>query len=755
MATREPETAKAKALRLQMSAARWEASVSEADRRVSIIEKVQARRDETGESWKKCLKTVAQDTMWSKYLHWRRRYMNGAGPGWERLLDRRVPPTRRVSEDVARAARTLRRADRRINCDAARELLGAEFGHDLSVSDTWLRRLWAASDLRYVRKHDAGRVGEEVEELHGGAGLALIAAADAETGSSMLFARAVLAAGTDRGRRQQAVTPRDEGEEVRDDRGRFTAGYNAQWRKDHAPGERDARWTSDATKGQTRVLADMPMLAHRPETLARKLLCMGAAALVTERRGFDGLDGPSGAWLGALGGPAYMPATLDKALAQLGLLDVDAALWGAHARVWTEQSRRWSADGPKWAQTAIYIDSTSDPYWTRQFARSGKVDRVGRVMPSLSRVAIASAAGVPLLVETHVGTVGLKKRIGPLLNRLDDILGSGGDVSRLTIVDSEAGTAGAMWALHNTSERVFITVLKGQVQKGARIYNEGPWMPYRERDEIREVAIDLDGRGAPEGGLTARGVEMRRTSRRPMTTLFATNAAEADLDAAGIVDAYLARWPNVEQLFRDTRHGIGLNRSHGYGGGDVAHVALETNLERAARRVVHAEVAQARAVATRAELGAATTKLDASARSKALALADKAVKQANAKVVDQHAKKAALETTPRTIYQRDTVRDSVMTCLKLNLCMLIEFVLREYFGGLGLEWRTFIEQFVALPVVVRTTKTRRRFQINANPRQPENMARLAEAIREINARKIRQDGRLLVFELYRLPDKGS
>lgn len=58
---------------------------------------------------------------------------------------------------------------------------------------------------------------------------------------------------------------------------------------------------------------------------------MGACARVTERRGSDGLDGPAGAWLAALGGHAYIPATLDKALSQLGLLDVADAIWNAHA----------------------------------------------------------------------------------------------------------------------------------------------------------------------------------------------------------------------------------------------------------------------------------------------------------------------------------------------------------------------------------------------------------------------------------------
>jgi len=62
---------------------------------------------------------------------------------------------------------------------------------------------------------------------------------------------------------------------------------------------------------------------------------------------------------------------------------------------------------------------------------------------------------------------------------------------------------------------------------------------------------------------------------------------------------------------------------------------------------------------------------------------------------------------------------------------------------------------VALPVTVRTTKTRRLYQIHANPRQPENMQRLAAALQTVNARKIRHGTQLIVFEVIGLPEPGS
>ena len=62
---------------------------------------------------------------------------------------------------------------------------------------------------------------------------------------------------------------------------------------------------------------------------------------------------------------------------------------------------------------------------------------------------------------------------------------------------------------------------------------------------------------------------------------------------------------------------------------------------------------------------------------------------------------AELKTVPEQFYARDTGRDSIMTCLKLTVMALLEFVLKEYLGGAAMEWRTYIEQLVPMPVTVR------------------------------------------------------
>ena len=394
-------------------------------------------------------------------------------------------------------------------------------------------------------------------------------------------------------------------------------------------------------------------------------------------------------------------------------------------------------------------------YAPRMFAASGKVSRVGRVMPCLTRIAIHSGEGVPLLVETHAGAASLKKRLLPMLEQLDRAVGPGADVGRLTLVDSELGTAGAIWAMHEQTEMLFVTVLKGAVFKGAQISDHGTWQPFRERDKVRDVEVHLRGKNAPDEGIRIRGVQMHRgDGRRPQTTLFATNASTEDLPPPEVASWYLGRWPKQEQLFATGRNGGGLNRSHGYGGEYVTHVALEDKRGRAERSVQYATRRHERAEQTRDDLAQALVDIPAKARKQALTLAERAVADRDRDQQRREQTKARVDTLPCDIYVRDTGRDSVMTCLKLNVLSLLEFVMQEYFGGVAMHWRTFIEQFVGLPVEVRSNKRRCVYVIETNRRQPERMAQLRRAVEEINRRKIRRGKQLLVFELDDDPAPG-
>jgi hypothetical protein len=722
--------------------------------RASILEKLRKDQIAHGLSMQECVRQKAPEVGWSAYQRWKRKAESFDGPLWERLLDQRLPPPPKViDEDVRRAACMLRRANRSIGPEAAREHLEAELGPRGKVSPASLKRIWAAADLRWEPPKDGGArlPGERVVHYNGGGGLALLGVAELEVGSCEKLARAVLARGQQHAEAQGPASPVPEQLGERDEWGRFTARYNEPWRAGLEPGEPDARWATDEEKRKYRRLGQLQLLGLRPELLAARLFCMGVTPLLTERRGFVGLAGPAGAWLDLLGVRAYMPRTLDKALAEMGLLDVSEAAWEVHARNWHEHSRRWSEGAEPWLQTAVYVDATQDPYWTRKFAQSGKVTRIGRVMPCLSRVVVTGGPGVPLVVETHAGTVALKERLLPMLRQLERWVGQG-ELGRLTIVDAEMATGKLLWTLHQVLDRSFITVIKGSTLAAAEQRNQGPWQPFREHDELRELEVVLRGDGVPQEGFVVRGVEMRRPgSRHPVSTLFATASASQDLATNQVAAAYLSRWPHQEQLFRDARNGGGLNRSHGFGGQEVINVALTTKTEKAEGALWRAKDHLADALELRDSVAAgqdAQGSRELKTATKEVGRAQKAVERAQNSLVDQC-------TMPRTIYARDTGRDNLMSCLKLNVLLLLEFVLKEYFGSLRIQWRTYIEELMALAVTVRTTRYRITYQLHGNPRHPAFMDHLKAACHEVTSRRLRRDNRLLLFEVVDLPPGGS
>ena len=760
MSDHEPRTTRGRKIRDQVSQDRWERLVADALRRVEVLELVVAERKESSRSWRKSLEASSPEVPWPTYVNWKRKHKKRQGEPWERLLDGRLPPPPvPIPDEIRQAACWLRRADRSVNCERARALLATQFGDAGRISDTSLRRIWSSAGLVYEPAPDAaGRMpGEKVVHYNGGGGLALVGAAEAELGTGGLLAAAVQAAGHQRADEQGEVEEVNEPEGSRDERGRITSIYNAWWREGVEAGQTDGRWCADESKGRHRDLSQIPTLKARPEALGSKLLCMGVMPLLTERRGFVGLEGPAGGWLEVLGVHPYMPRTLDKELTELGLLGVEEALWRTHAQQWHEHAQRWAEGGPGWLRWAVYVDASLDPYWTRHFALAGKVSRVGRLMPCLDRVAVTSGPGVPLVMETHAGTVSLKTHLVPLLRQLDSWIGEG-ELGRLTIIDAEMATVGVLWKLDQELDRGFITVLKGSALESVERCDVGDWQPFRKRDEVRELVVVLRGEGGPEGGFEMRGVEMRRReSRREHPTLFLCNWDEGQLPPVEVASAYLSRWPHQEQRFRNSRNGGGLERSHGYGGEMVTHVAFETKVEEASRKLDRAkdhllDVERIRdtvaAEFARQESPTAAHKSMLSTARAEVRKAERAVVQANNKLVDRC-------QMPREIYARDPGRDNVMTCLKLNALLLLEFVLKEYFGDLHMEWRTFIEQYLLLPVTVRTSRRRVLYQIHANDRQPKRMAQLRVACDAINQRRVHRGKRWLKFEVVEPPPRGS
>lgn len=777
MVDRIPQTDAGQKLAASLSEKRWARVVTEAEARARIFDEV-AAKVAGGKSWPVALAEVAPALPWPTFVRWKRRHGQATGESWERLLDRRprLPSQKPVDPQVVAVVVGLRKQDPHIRAEEAADAVTRVFGAMSTPSIATLKRIWAAAGVnlpagrspRTRAVSGAAAVNapapppgatpadsapsQDVILLHGGAGLAFLAAAEAEFGAAAALASATRDDGLGVAETAGPFAGALDDSPGRDAHGHFTAAYAQRWREGVEAGEADSRWDSDASKASARDLQKLRVLRISEPTLAQHLLAIGASPLLSDRRGLDGLEGPAGAWLAALGGTAYMPKTLDKTLSELGYLKSGGAMWQAHADTWTHMSRRWEAPAARWKQTTIFIDGTADPYWTRHFALSGKISRVGRTMPCVSRITLNSGAGLPLLVETHAGTAPLRARILPMLEKLNRAIGPEAQANRLVIIDSEAGVAAMLLAMKETKTITAITVLKGQVLAGTKISAEGPWQAYRQHDQLRGCTAVVKGKDVPEEGLTIRAVQQQRLGRDgaptgPTTTYAVVGVSADDLTTQEVADEYLKRWPRQEHIFRKLRNGGGLNHAHGYGGGYVTNVSLVVKQEKAQKSKVYADKRLAKAESVRASLPTAEVEPEDQPSKALKSQADQVVKARKKTTVQKQQLVEKLADTPSEIYERDMGRDSIATCCKLTVMALLETVLKEYFGGLAMELRTFIEQILPLPVTIRSDLRTCVYEIQANPRQPKLMQEVQRAVAEVNRRGLKRDGQVLRFEL--------
>ena len=746
-------------LQAKLSAKCWAERYREALQRVAVVEALLERCKGKPKPGRSDLRAEVPAEDRTNARRWWSAYHSEAGEPWERLFDRRFAPQPwQTPEPWRSAVETLGAQEPPPSLEQIRTVLVRRFGEEARLGDTTLRSILREAGLFVARAAVPPR--EQVLELSGGGGLALLLAAAQETHALTQMGEAV----SKLARAQTAPTKAQPTEPAgRDEEGHFTAAYNRQ--RLARLSELDLPFFHSVE--QSRSVKDMTHLRVRKlwsSRLADHLLCLVALPLVTEQRGVGGLDGPAGAWLEALDIVPYRSKTVEKTLQELKLLGAAEVLWSCHARTWLAVSARWTEGS--WRQVALYVDGSNDPWWTRRFALCGKVSRTGRVQPSLQRVIVSAGPGVPVLAQVVAGHCNLGGELFRLLDEVDAAAGPG-QVRRITIVDAESFHLDVVCSFAEHPTRDLITVMKGPLARGKEVTPCGPWMPFRQRDQVREGHVVL-GTGSNGEELSFRVVEMTRPDSRNVKTVdFITTATKEDLGTLEVPEAYLARWPYQEDLHRRGRDGAGLERSSGYGVQTVANVAVVEKREKAARRLVRAteESFNATQGLTQAEiqLGAAKNRLAArqtsdesldgrhtlgvrqakqrlAERKTALTAARRTEKQAD----EDYAK---LKSTPDQIYVRDTALESVATCFKLLLLALLEFINQEYLGGRRITPRTFIEAWVPLPVTIRKSKSRLVYEVAGNPRDPEMTALLKEALEKITQRKLVIAGRQFIARL--------
>jgi len=761
MPNHEPTTETTRRLQEHLSPLRWQARIERAEERARAVEELRRRVGE-GKLGMPAVREVDPELTWTTARRWWEWDTEREGEPWERMMDRRMPPKPWKTPKTWEAAiRALGRQEPQPELSEIRDLLAAEYGPRARLCDNTLRRILREAGL-WTPSSRRGR--EKLTELNGGGALVLLLAACIETGAAEKMAEGISTLAK--------VQPSPEGPlpaapAGRDERGRFTAEYNAN-RQEMLDELGCTVYRSVEEVRKDKDLSRLRLASLSPRTLGKHLRCAMALPLLTLRRGTVGLDGPAGAWLEILSPVAYKAATVDKTLGELKLLGASETMWESHARNWLGLSGKWAGEG--WRQLVDYVDATYDPWWTERYAQSGKVSRTGRVQPCLARPMLSSGPGVPIIAHVVSGTTSLGDHLLPMLELADDLRGED-TLGRITVVDSECCTIDLLRHFEGDPRRDVITVIKGTRARGKVLEQAGEWEPFRSRDLLREGVVELE-RPNPKkqkAGLKIRVVEMVRDgSRHPKPTWFATTAGKEKLSTLDVAEAYLSRWPFQEDLFRRGRNGAGLERSHGYGVSKVTHMAIIDKREKAGRKLCNttlelrkAEEAEARAAQQLEEAKQRLSQRRAEAKEKLDGRNKLGVRQGRARLKDCQKEtkrtrraqdKAAkeyeeLQSMPDEIYARDTELDSAATCLKMMLLAMLEFFCQEYLGRLRIMPRTVIEEWLMLPVTIRQTRWKVVYEVAPNPRNPAMTRLLAQALDRITERKLRVDDRLMVARI--------
>ena len=784
----KPQTARLAIVQSRISARSWAARVATARRAERFVLRVRARVAR-GDSLNEALRKTTSPQKRSWLLRCWMRMRQG---GLEALIDARTPREPRLSQECGGLIRAARMANPKVKPDEVLDILREQQVERLPSVPTIKRHFRRTDEHR--RYSGSEQTTTEVVELVL-AGGELLLAAEAETGllaalTEEVMALAAQAKDASLGKRPAKDTRH------RDRRGHFTARYNRLRRR--RTGQAIASYLRPAAeKAVGRVPSWPRFVRERRQTIEAKVRMLVMSWMVSQTKGWAALRAPQAAALEPLTGYAYMPSTLAKMTSAL-------AISGAATRMLVAVGRRWHAVaqerwGEPGAMAAVYIDNHAKEVWSSLFTMSGKVTHLSRVMPCITTTYVHTGAGTPLVASVQSGAAPLAPRLLELVKQAE--LQLGGDVRRAVVIDSEGSTFDILEAFVNSAKdaaksRVIVTPLRPSRAPELELrHTAGSYFrPYREHDQLRIAAATLRHRGT--GRSIEIGVLEVRRDHRESDTVLLTNGLALGMEGRDLADLYFARWPVQENFFKNGKV-LGLAEHRGNCGTMVANVAVESELEKLARRAGAAEAKMheldashesderetctARREHARAQRSLATRRqrLDALvARGKcegkqfcqtaielnaALGRVEKASTQL-AKVTADSEQRAALRKKlvdtianiatqraklmpRRRIRQIDVALDSTLTATKLAASLLLGFALREYLPAVPMSPQTFLSR--VLPVTGRreTRPDEEHVVFQANPRDPEVTEALQDACRRLNKRALKRDGRRLRYEV--------
>jgi hypothetical protein len=788
----EPKSLDLQRVKSRLSAASWSRRVDKALEAEQVLKRIMGRVRRAGS----LNAAISQQVAPSRRSWVMRQLVKYRKQGLEALIDRRLPREPEVSQACRQVVQQARTDNPRVS---KKEVLNKLKGQQIEPlpSDATLKREFARVDGR--RKYHNTKAGpgptKQVVELVL-AGGELLLAAEQETRGIAALTETVLQLAEQAKEDAQGQEPVADVAN-RDERGRFTATYNRQRRR--APGEAIASYLRPAAqKGQERVPTWPRYVWEGGESLGAKLKMLTYGWLVARSKGWDALRGPAAAGLETLTGFAYMPSTLSKFVSALAISGAGPWLLHTVGNHWNVVAKEQFQEGG--AMAALYLDNHSKEVWTSLFTNSGKVSRRSRVMPCITTTYAHTGAGTPVVLSVQSGTAPLAPRLEKLVEQAEQSLGD--EVTRAVVIDAEGSTFDVLESFAK-AQRVIVTPLRPSRAPELELsYSRGSYYrPYRDNDQLRIAACTLVHRSSGRR-MNLHALLVRREHRDSDTVLLTTGINEG-MEGRHLADLYYRRWPVQENAFKEGGV-LGLDQHRGNCGVMVANVAVITKMERLAERMERDEKAldllsaqqekrEQQAAHTSQQARQAQSKLSTRRRhldeliergktqgkafvqaavshQQALVQAEQLAKEAHKAAHRRHNHQGAtakLEQrlgeaaeqvrrldNKRTIRQLDVAQDEILTAAKLTALQLIAYVLRVYLVALAMTPETFISRVLSLRGRKEIEAEEERVVFYENPRDPEVTAALKDACQRLNERKLRSEGRRLLYCVDEAP-RGS
>lgn len=558
--------------------------------------------------------------------------------------------------------------------------------------------------------------------------------------------------------------------------GHFTNAYNR--RKDI----RARRFASVEEKRQGKNYSRMDLMRVSEAILVRKCLGILSLPLITLNGTTRSSDGPLSNALKHFCGYNYRHGSLDKFLRELKYLGISKRLLQDQVSFWQGQ---WK--GLKPAQSGLpflcyYIDGNTKPLWSTKRVKQNKVTMLGRVMGCLEQVFVHDAFGHPVYFETHPGKAPVGEYVLSLFKKIEGALEGPGPslrVQRVIVMDAANNGVNTLRAFAQQDHYHFITTLDDNQWNPRKILKEGrPKRYYYGDATLRDCLIELEDSREKGYLIVVRAIRIDWDNGK--RTILMTSFPKEVVGASLVVKAYFDRWPCQEIQFKGAKSFACLNRVAGYG-----KIKLPDEKVRQAQKELQARITALRkklrvplkAIANQEERESAciekrrrilsrshlvdgkwilTPEQQAALKniSRDMARCKRAIQSIQSghekelRRLRKHEREWLRLQGKEYVYRIDVELDQIMTYFRMALVSLCSWFLSQYFLGQPMSLATFLHRILLLPAEIELTNDARYIKLKRNPKDPEGMAGLSEALQRLNKLEIRHlDGRRIEFAL--------